>query len=409
MLEESSSTSNSAKRLRSTATPYNSSMCIICQKEGGTLHKVETKPKGLKMFEVVKKIDGKSFFIHLNTLCNAADAVANDVQYHQRCWLYAQRNAKKTNNIHCDTDSIETADTSRVISDIELLNVVKCEFDKKENTDLNMNNINNTYINLLQDNNHADINPNYKRYLKQLILENNPYGEFIKPRRKNESEKLCSAKERNVIIDTALENAKDNMSNIFEIVRSIRKNIIKAEPSKFDDSFENYSAPEMLRTLIKWIIAGPRNELETEKRKQYIDQTANNITQLIYPATKSDSQLRYKPTSDSNKTFHKTKETPFSVDLGLLIHKKTRSKDIVNILANLNLSIDYENDLRIETDIANAVVQKALKSNGVYVPPSIQAGLPVYFAADNCDFKNDAADGKNEVHGTADCVPAIKC
>ena len=165
----------------------------------------------------------------------------------------------------------------------------------------------------------------------------------------------------------------------------------------------------MLQTLIKWIIAGPRNELQTEKRKRYIGQTVNNITQLIYQATKSDSQLRYKPTSDSNKTFYNTKETPFSVGLGLLIHKKTRSKDIVNILANLNLSIDYGNDLRIETDIANAVVQKALKSNGVYVPPSIQAGLPVYFAADNCDFKNDAADGKNEVHGTADCVPAIKC
>ena len=262
-LEESSSTSNSAKRLRSTATPYNSSMCIICQKEGGILHKVETKPKGLKMFEVAKTIDGKSFFIHLNTLCNAADAVANDVQYHQRCWLYAQRNAKKTNNIHCDTDSIEI-DDNRVISDTELLNVVKCEFDKKENTDLNMNNINNTYINLHQDNNHADINPNYKRYLKQLILENNPYGKFIKPRRKNESEKLCSAKEGNNIIDTALENVKDNMSNIFEIVRSIRKNIIKAKPSKFDDSFENYSAPEMLQTLIKWIIAGPRNELRKE-------------------------------------------------------------------------------------------------------------------------------------------------
>ena len=125
---------------------------------------------------------------------------------------------------------------------------------------------------------------------------------------------------------------------------------------------------------------------------------------MIYQATKSDSQLRYKPTSDSNKTFYNTKETPFSVGLGLLIHKKTRSKDIVNILANLNLSIDYENVLRIETDIANAVVQKALKSNGVYVPPSIQAGLPVYFAADNCDFKNDAADGKNEVHGTVQIV-----
>ena len=62
ILEESSSTSNSAKRLRSTVTPYNSSMCIICQKEGGILHKVETKPRGLKMFEIAKKIGDKSFF-----------------------------------------------------------------------------------------------------------------------------------------------------------------------------------------------------------------------------------------------------------------------------------------------------------------------------------------------------------
>ena len=119
-----------------------------------------------------------------------------------------------------------------------------------------MNNINTTYINLLQENNRADINPNYKRYLKQLILKNIPYVVFIKVRQKNESEKLCSTKERNNIIDTALENAKDNMSNIFETARSIRKNIIKARPWKFDGSFENYSAPEMLQTLIKWIIAG---------------------------------------------------------------------------------------------------------------------------------------------------------
>ena len=128
-----------------------------------------------------------------------------------------------------------------------------------------MNNINATYINLLQDNNHADTNANYKRYLKQLILEDIPYVEFIKPRRKNESDKLCSTKERNNIIDTALENAKDNMSKLSETARSIHKNVIKARPWKFDGSFENYSAPEMLQTLIKWIIAGPRNELKAEK------------------------------------------------------------------------------------------------------------------------------------------------
>ena len=126
------------------------------------------------MFEVTKKIDDfkslKTFLSVWTSVCNAADAVANDVQYHQRCWLYAQRHGKKTNNTHCDTDSIKIDDTPRVISDIELLNVVKSELDKKEeNTDLSMNNINATYINLLEDNNHADINANYKRSLSLRI------------------------------------------------------------------------------------------------------------------------------------------------------------------------------------------------------------------------------------------------
>ena len=48
--------------------------------------------------------------------------------------------------------------------------------------------------------------------------------------------------------------------------------------------------------------------------------------------------------------------------------------------------------------------RELFKNNGVYVPPSIQAGLPVYFAVDNYDFKNYTADGKNEFDGTAQFV-----
>ena len=50
------------------------------------------------------------------------------------------------------------------------------------------------------------------------------------------------------------------------------------------------------------------------------------------------------------------------------------------------------------------MVQRALKNNGVYVPTSIQAGLPIYIAVDNCHFKNDTTDGKNKFHGTAQIV-----
>ena len=51
------------------------------------------------------------------------------------------------------------------------------------------------------------------------------------------------------------------------------------------------------------------------------------------------------------------------------------------------------------TVIANAVSEKISENDGVYVPAVINKSQPTYFAVDNCDFKNDTYDGKNEFHG----------
>ena len=45
------------------------------------------------MMDVASKLSVKSFFIRLNSMIDPSDAVANDVQYHLRCWIYAQRKA----------------------------------------------------------------------------------------------------------------------------------------------------------------------------------------------------------------------------------------------------------------------------------------------------------------------------
>jgi len=285
------------------------------------------------------------------------------------------------------------------------LNIVKCELDSGANSDLNMNNINTTYINLLQDNNHpSEIKNNNKRYLKRIILENIPDVEVIKPRRKNVPERLCSTKEKDAIVGDALENVSDNLQHIFQAAKLVRKDIFEAEPWNFTGSFDNYKPPEMLQTLIKWIIVGPNTGVETVQRTASIDQTVENIAQIVCQSVKTDRQVRYHGTGDNSKNYHSRKETPFSVGLGLLVHKNTRSKDLVNILSDLHLTVDYSKVLRIETDIANAVVKRMSETNGVYVPHLIQEGEPVYFAIDNCDFKNDTADGKNEFHGTAQIV-----
>ena len=75
------------KTLRSQATSYKKELCIICQKEGGKLHEVEFSNTGVRMFDIAKKLPDQQFFIRMNSTPNASDAVANDVQYHLKCWV----------------------------------------------------------------------------------------------------------------------------------------------------------------------------------------------------------------------------------------------------------------------------------------------------------------------------------
>ena len=93
-------------------------------------------------------------------------------------------------------------------------------------------------------------------------------------------------------------------------------------------------------------------------------------------------------------------ETPFSVGLGIYVHKETRSKKLLECLSDLGLSISYDKVMKIENDLGNAVAENMPKNHGVFVPPNIQPCIPLHFAIDNIDFKNDTSHGKSEFHGT---------
>ena len=62
----------------------------------------------------------------------------------------------------------------------------------------------------------------------------------------------------------------------------------------------------------------------------------------------------------------------FSVGLSLMIYKHSRSKHIINLLSDMNLTINYNKTWKIGRNIAEAIVKKMEDSDGVYVSPSIQ-------------------------------------
>ena len=76
------------------------------------------------------------------------------------------------------------------------------------------------------------------------------------------------------------------------------------------------------------------------------------------PKFKSGRQINYKSQSTQNVGFLDRTETPFSVGLGLMIYKHTRSRHIINLLSDMNLTINYHKILKIETNITEAIVKK---------------------------------------------------
>ena len=158
--------------LRSKSQPYFKELCIICQQQGGKLHKVETIHIGQRMLKVAKELPDQSFYLRMNSIPNFADAVANDVQYHLKCWILAER------SIQVNLDEVQIFnDTKRVVADIEIIEIVRTNCN--ESKIRNMNNLNKAYNNLLGNCDAEKIN--YKRYLQALLEGNIPGITFSRP------------------------------------------------------------------------------------------------------------------------------------------------------------------------------------------------------------------------------------
>ena len=84
---ENISTENQSQSriLRSSGILYNRDLCAICQKDGGLLRNASLEQTGKNMLQVAKDLSDKSFFIRLNSIPKADDAVASDIKYHLKC------------------------------------------------------------------------------------------------------------------------------------------------------------------------------------------------------------------------------------------------------------------------------------------------------------------------------------
>ena len=184
---------------------------------------------------------------------------------------------------------------------------------------------------------------------------------------------------------------------MWKIARFIRKEIFDRDQWVFTGTFNDFENPPMLHTLLKWILLGTSNHVENETRRNGIDCSISVACQYIIQSTKTSRQVNYKPQENATRNLEIscTVETPLNVETGIYIHQKTRCRELIDILSDLNISIDYYKLLNTKSQLANTVLTEINNNDRVFIPRSISKDLPIYFAIDNIDLKIDTPDGQN--------------
>ena len=116
--------------------------------------------------------------------------------------------------------------------------------------------------------------------------------------------------------------------------------------------------------------------------------------------------MNYKPQENGtwNREISYTVETPLNIGIDIYIHEKTRCRELIDFLSDLNIFIDCDKLLNIKSQLADSALTEIYNKVCVFIRKSISKDLPIYFAIDNIDLKMDTPGGWNQLHGTAIAV-----
>ena len=280
--------------------------------------------------------------------------------------------------------------------------MLQAELNFSESNIMDMNTVNAAYINILKENKVEGVQNDYKKDLKSLISENIKDIHFNRPSDRTKPMQILSTKTKvQILSEVAKLNSHDQSRDIkilLQAAKIIRNDISKNSNWKFTGSFDDYEPPPLTYILCKHIIQGTRM-IGTEQRGKDLERIASLLTQTVIQSFKSDRQVSYISNKDYGD-FKSTRETPLSVVLPLTIHRKTRSKRLVEDISACLEFDKYPRIMALETRIAAAVCIRISEKDGVYLPPFVVKSKPIYFATYNIDFCESTPDGTNTLHGT---------
>ena len=166
------------------------------------------------------------------------------------------------------------------------------------------------------------------------------------------------------------------MKTLFHVAALIRKSIRKCKRWVLTGALNNITdgnVPMELFSLFRWAIQGPFVLLSSEKKSSevHVHKRAKSLTQNTVTMCLSDCQVKRK----KSETTRMTAEMPRQLATGLAVHQAVRSKELIRLHHRFGMSVDYNQVLRVESQIESNVLQRMEQNDSVYLRPDIVKGL----------------------------------
>lgn len=185
-----------------------------------------------------------------------------------------------------------------------------------------------------------------------------------------------------------------HLARAAKIVRRDMLNMENQFCGSFEPNSQEESVPKSLLALVAMVLNGASIEAQSSSS---ITQPVLTISQLLM----SNSTVRRQKNEQASCPTRRTqgRETPLPIYLGVLVHTKTRKRELVDRLYDLGLSIHYDRVLAISTELGNNICHYYKMMNAV-CPPELKGGLFTTAAVDNIDHNPSSTTAHDSFHGT---------
>jgi hypothetical protein len=186
--------------------------------------------------------------------------------------------------------------------------------------------------------------------------------------------------------------------HLLQAANIIRKKILINKKASFNGTFDSQcqeaSVPNSLVALVSMILYGPN--IKTQTSCTLRPQAALTLSQLLV----FNTVARCRDENFRTIRHNPERETPLPLYLGVLIHTKTRKKELVDCLFELGLCISYDRVMSISTNLGNALCHH-FEMEKVVCPPKLRKQVFTTAAIDNIDHNPSSTTAWDSLHGTA--------